>query len=172
MAAMEEETPAYVRIGKGGEPELNYLREDLKLGYREYFDGPDGVILFTGTIGDEVISAGKILQERGLNPTIASLSQLDLRLMSHLKTICQGKFVMTVEEHVVAGGFGSMVRELLQTDFTNTRIISCGVEKLLEREVGSQPYLRGIYGLDAISLSQKFEESLELSIPYLDHAKD
>jgi hypothetical protein len=65
-----------------------------------------------------------------------------------------------------------MVRELLQTDFTNTRIISCGVEKLLEREVGSQPYLRGIYGLDAISLSQKFEESLELSIPYLDHAKD
>lgn len=161
--AMEEETPAYVRIGKGGEPELNYLREDIKLGYREYLDGPDGIILFTGTIGDEVISAGKILRERGLHPTIASLSQLNLRIMSHLKENCQGKFVMTVEEHAVAGGFGSMVREFLQTDFTSTKIVSCGVEKLLEREVGSQQYLRGIYGLDAISLSQKFEKFLELS---------
>jgi transketolase len=163
MAALGEETPAYVRIGKGGEPLLKHMREELKLGFREYLDGPDGIILFTSTIGDEVIAAGKILQERGLNPTIASFSQLNSKQIGHLKTINQGKFVMTVEEHTVAGGFGSMVRELLQNDFTNSRIISCGVEKLLEREVGSQRYLRGIYGLDAISLSKKFEKFLELS---------
>jgi len=162
-AALEEETPAYVRIGKGGEPLLNHVREDLKSGYREYLDGPDGVILFTSTIGDEVISAGKILQERGLNPTIASFSQLNSKQMSHLKTITKAKFVMTVEEHMVAGGFGSMVRELLQNDFTKSRIISCGIEKLIEREVGSQRYLRSAYGLDAISLSKKFEKLLELS---------
>jgi transketolase C-terminal domain/subunit len=139
------------------------LWQDLKAGYREYLNGPDGIILFTGTIGDEVISAGNILQERGLNPTIASFSQLNLKQMTHLKANSQDKFIMTVEEHTVAGGFGSMVREMLQNDFTNAGIISCGVEKLLEREVGSQQYLRGIYGLDAISLSQKFEKSLELS---------
>ncbi len=162
-AVLEEETPAYVRIGKGGEPLLNQMREDLKLGYREYLDGPDGIILFTSTIGDEVISAGKILQKRGLNPTIASCSQLNSKQMSHLKSKSQGTFVMTVEEHTIAGGFGSMVRELLQNEFTNSRIISCGVERLLEREVGSQRYLRSVYGLDAISLSKKFEEFLELS---------
>jgi transketolase len=165
LATLGEEAPAYVRIGKGGEPELSYLRADLKLGYREYLDGPDGIILFTGTIGGEVISAGKILQEKGLNPTIASLSQLNLKQMSHLKTNSKGTFVMTIEEHTLAGGFGSMVRELLQSEFANTRIFSCGIEKLLEREVGSQRYLRGIYGLDAISLSEKFEKLLELSRP-------
>jgi transketolase len=163
VASLEEETPAYVRIGKGGEPSLNPMREDSKLGYREYLDGPDGIILFTSTIGDEVISAGKILEERGLCPTIASCSQLNSKQMSHLVSKSQGKFIMTVEEHTIAGGFGSMVRELLQNDFTNSGIISCGVEKLLEREVGSQQYLRGIYGLDAISLSQKFEKFLAVS---------
>lgn len=163
VASLEEETPAYVRIGKGGEPSLNPMREDSKLGYREYLDGPDGIILFTSTIGDEVISAGKILEERGLCPTIASCSQLNSKQISHLVSKSQGKFIMTVEEHTIAGGFGSMVRELLQNDFTNSGIISCGVEKLLEREVGSQQYLRGIYGLDAISLSQKFEKFLAVS---------
>lgn len=163
IAVLEEETPAYVRIGKGGEPLLNQMREDLKLGYREYLDGPDGIILFTSTIGDEVIAAGKILQERGLNPTIASCSQINSKQMSHLKLKSQGKFVMTVEEHTIAGGFGSLVRELLQNEFTNSRILSCGVERLLEREVGSQRYLRSVYGLDAISLGKKFEDFLELS---------
>lgn len=163
IATLEEAAPTYVRIGKGGEPMLNHLRQDLKVGYREYLNGPDGIILFTGTVGDEVISAGNILKERGLNPTIASFSQLNLKQLTHLKTKSQGKFIMTVEEHTVAGGFGSMVREILQNDLTNARILSCGVEKLLEREVGSQHYLRGIYGLDAISLSRKFEKFLAVS---------
>lgn len=163
LAVLKDESPAYVRIGKGGEPFLPHTREDLRTGYREYLDGPDGIILFTSTIGDEVISASKILKERDLNPTIASFSQLNSKQMSHLKTISQGKFVMTVEEHTVAGGFGSIVRELLQAEFSNSRIISCGVEQLLEREVGSQRYLRGIYGLDAMSLSRKFEKFFELS---------
>jgi transketolase len=163
IATLEEAAPTYVRIGKGGEPLLNHLRQDIQVGYREYLDGPDGIILFTGTVGDEVISAGNILKERGLNPTIASFSQLNFKQMTHLKTKSQGKFIMTVEEHTVAGGFGSMVREILQNDLTNARILSCGIEKLLEREVGSQQYLRGIYGLDAISLSRKFEKFLAVS---------
>lgn len=156
-AVLKHETPAYVRIGKGGEPLLNFKKEEIELGYREYSDGPDGIILFTSTIGDEVISAGKILVERGLNPTIASFSQLNQMQMNHLKSLNQGKPVMTVEEHIVAGGFGSLVREILQTDCMSSKIKSCGIEKLLEREVGIQRYLRGIYGLDAKSLSRKFE---------------
>lgn len=163
VAALEDETPAYVRLGKGGEPLLNFTREDIKTGYREYQDGPDGVILFTSTIGDEVISASKILQKRGLKPTIASFSQLNSKQMYHLKSITLGKFIMTVEEHTLAGGFGSMVGEQLQAHFTTSRIISCGIEKLLEREVGGQRYLRGIYGLDAFTLSEKFEKFYEFS---------
>lgn len=161
VAALEDETPAYVRIGKGGEPLLHFKREDNKTGYREYLDGPDGLIIFTSTIGDEVISAGKILQDRGLNPTIASFSRLNPMLMADLKSITKGKIVMTVEEHTLSGGFGSIVGEIQQTHFPSSRIINCGIERLFEREVGSQRYLRGVYGLDAITLSKKFEKFYE-----------
>lgn len=163
VSVLKEETPAYVRIGKGGEPLLNYQNEDLSLGYREYLAGPDGIILFTSTIGDEVIAASKILQGRGLNPTVASFSQLNSTKISHLKPVSRGQFIMTVEEHIISGGFGSMVREVLQAEFSNARIVNCGIEKLFEREVGSQKYLREVYNLDALSLSEKYEKFFALS---------
>ena len=103
------------------------------------------------------MSACEILNSRGLHPKVASFSQLNSTQMTVLESLSQGKFVMTVEEHVTAGGFGSLVGEFLSTQFGNSRMVKCGVEKLHEREVGSQKYLRQIYGLDAQSLSKKFE---------------
>jgi transketolase C-terminal domain/subunit len=52
--------------------------------------------------------------------------------------------VITLEEHVIAGGLGSMLREIAPD---NVRIRSLAVSNTAADVVGSQEYLRAVHGL-------------------------
>jgi transketolase len=158
LKVIGDQKPAYVRLGKGGEEELQSLRKDSTFGVREYFSGEDGLILFTSTIGSEVITAAKLLQSRGIFPTVRSLSYVEAEVARSLFLDSKFKFIMTVEEHIVSGGFGSFIREILGNLPIQMQITVLGVSKLQERETGDQGYLRKIYGLDAYSIADKFEQ--------------
>ena len=153
-----DQKPAYVRLGKGGENNLHPLRKESAFGTREFFSGPDGLILFTSTIGSEVIPAINLLHGRGIFPTVKSLSYLEAELARSLFSDSKFEFIMTVEEHIVSGGFGSFIRETFGNMSTDIQIDTLGIGKLVERETGDQHYLRKIYGLDASSIAQQFEQ--------------
>jgi transketolase len=76
---MKNSKPSYLRLGKGGEIDLNAKTSNKLTGHRTYQEGPDGLLLFMGTIGNEVLAAGKLLDGFGIHPTIASISHIDKR---------------------------------------------------------------------------------------------
>ncbi|HNW94436.1 MAG TPA: transketolase C-terminal domain-containing protein, partial [bacterium] len=109
-------------------------------------------------IGDRVEAAEEAaerLVKEGLNPTVVNarfLKPLDeTTLLAELK---RHALVVTVENHVVAGGFGSAVNELLLANrLGDRRVINLGFpDKFIEH--GSPAQLFARYKLDATGIVQ------------------
>jgi 1-deoxy-D-xylulose-5-phosphate synthase len=113
--------------------------------------GNEVAIIAIGTMVHPAIEAAKNLEEdHQISATVVNVrfvKPLDADLILELarKT---GKIV-TVEEHVLQGGFGSAVLELLQVHGLNQIDVRCiGLpDKYIEH--GSQCFLRHKYGLDS-----------------------
>ena len=73
----------------------------------------------------------------------------------------QTKHVITVEENVLQGGFGSAVLELFEEKgLTNIRLKRLGIPDLFV-EHGPQPTLRAKYGIDEEGIVRAVKEILE-----------
>jgi transketolase len=133
--------PKYVRLGKGGEGELTADMVDNGKGFSISFGDNETLILCTGNILSEALKLRE--SQVAENPTIAScydFSQLPIFLNEH-----HFKKIITVEEHVSRGGFGSLVRELSSSNATV--VVSIAVEGINSNVSGTQVHLREKYGL-------------------------
>ena len=67
---------------------------------------------------------------------------------------------MTCEEHNVIGGLGGAVAEVMaEMRVKRARLLRIGMPDCYASVVGSQPYLRGEYGLDAEQIAKRIEKS-------------
>ncbi len=140
--------PKYVRLGKGGEGRITEDFNKDRNGFSIAQGHNRSVILSTGNILSEAIKLRDILQ--GKLPTIAScydFSQLP-------KFLGENKFenIVTLEEHILRGGFGSLVREL--SEFNQVKISSIAISNIDSNVSGSQKHLREKYNLTADSLKK------------------
>lgn len=127
-------------------------------------DGEDLMILAVGACLYPALEASKLLEERGVHATVVNarfVKPLDRdRLLPLMLRIGR---VITVEENVLAGGFGSAVLEMLQDgtrEVPEVKVLRIGIgDEFVEH--GSPAELRARYGLDAQSIAQRALESLE-----------
>jgi 1-deoxy-D-xylulose-5-phosphate synthase len=123
---------------------------DLEIGKAEVLEAGDEIaIIAAGNMVGPVLSAAVRLRDDGIRPYVINarfLKPLDEELI--LTIAEKTKKIVTVEENVLAGGFGSAVLECLNkagvSDVTVKRI---GVDDEFV-EHGSQSILRKKYGLD------------------------
>lgn len=146
------ERSAYLRLGKGGE--LNYSTFDHVYKFPDQFSQApscDLPILVNGPIIDEVVAAAKRAAELGVRVNIFSCWSID-KLISNAHLFSSYNRILTIEEHVIRGGFGSLVDEILGE---KTRVEKIGIKKIKPDVNGSQKYLRSYYCLDADSILNK-----------------
>jgi 1-deoxy-D-xylulose-5-phosphate synthase len=152
--AVEYPGPAAVRYprGNGFGVDIDSAPHPLKIGKAEILrEGDDLAIIAVGLMVQPAIEAAKNLAEdEDILATVVNarfVKPLDTELILGLaqKT---GKIV-TVEENVLQGGFGSAVLELLQAHGLDHVIVRCiGLpDEYIEH--GPQSILRHKYGLDA-----------------------
>ncbi len=161
-AALQQDHPVYIRIGKKGEPDIHAHRTQLDIG--KVFvvrEGHDITMLSTGTMIAEVIKAADWLQQRGISAEIISshtVKPLDEEYLSAAAK--RFKLFVTIEEHGLIGGLSSAVAEWCAK--TNTKIphVSMGTPDEFMHETGSQEYARKKYGLVADSIVERIEFSL------------
>lgn len=115
-----------------------------------------------GSVLGEVLCAADLLQQNGLNATVVSLHTLkpiDANALCELAS--QHEVVVTVEEHVLAGGLGSAVAEVLaDANATPRRLLRLGLDgKTYVSAVGSQDYLRKQCGLDGRSIAARVSQA-------------
>ena len=142
-AILENQNPKYVRLGKGGEPDLTTSFDNSKLGMSILKGDPNFAIVSTGSILNESIKLRELLGDK--QPTI--LSFYDLSMIRSYLSLNRFTKILSIEEHVLRGGFGSLVAENLEwkgCDFERF-----GISEVNSELSGSQSYLRDQYGLTA-----------------------
>ena len=68
---------------------------------------------------------------------------------------------MTVEEHYVVGGIGSLVSEIVAEKGLRCRVVRCGVNAAPDGITGRQAYLRDAHGLSRERLAETARSLLE-----------
>jgi len=146
--------PKYLRLGKGGE-------SNHSIGFNEFTDGASVklgdsrmTIVSTGAILEEVILAEYELKRAGIFPTIINVRNLSN--VSELRKYMSGQLVLTVEEHLIRGGFGSIIREVSEN--SAEKIKNLGIESIDVKMNGSAKFLRKRYKIDSESIAQQAKE--------------
>ncbi len=125
-------------------------------------DGGDLVILAIGRCVNDALAAANLLEEEGIHVCVVDarfVKPLDADLILALaRTIPK---MITVEEHVLDGGFGSAVLELLADNFVMARVHRMGIgDEFVEH--GSQAILRQLHKLDVSSIVKAARKIHEL----------
>ena len=151
--AVRHDRPIALRYprGRGVGVDVDPSPIPIEIGKGEIIsDGEDVALIAVGSSVMEAEKAGEILMEQGISAAVINarfVTPLDKELI--LNTAQRIGSVVTVEEHMVNGGFGSAVLELLaDNDITDCRIRRIGVRQTFV-EHGAQKILRSVYEVDA-----------------------
>lgn len=149
--------PAYLRLGRSGEKQLNSSAPMLKAGeFNALLKGNDGSILFTGAIGTLALQAQETLKSKGKNVGVYSVPFLSSLKPESLKEVAAIGPIVTIEEHSTRGGLGSALLELASISGINADIRIMGVSQHNLAEIGDQSFLRTSNGLTVEKIVERF----------------
>ncbi len=163
--ALEYKGPAAIRYPRGaarGVP-VDENPEPIAIGrWEELKRGTDMVILAVGASVAPSLEASQMLEAKGWKAGVVNarfIKPLDEKMLLALAS--STPLLLTVEENVLAGGFGSAVLEYLSTEGGGgARVERLGVpDRFVEH--GSQEVLRSKYGLDAAGIYQRALKAME-----------
>ncbi len=161
-AALEMEGPVYLRFGRAAVPVINTgadYKFEIGKGVK-LRDGKDVTIIATGICVDSALTAAKKLAEDGIEADVINIHTIkpidkDIILESAKKT---GK-VVTVEEHSVIGGLGSVVCNVLSENLP-TPVKKIGMNDKFG-ESGPASALVAKYGLDGDGVYNTVKEFIK-----------
>jgi 1-deoxy-D-xylulose-5-phosphate synthase len=111
--------------------------------------GTDVLILAVGVTVTAALEAKEQLEDQNISATVVNsrfVKPLDAELINRLAR--EIPFILTVEENVLQGGFGSAVLECLaDARITASRVVRLGISDTFVQH-GSQRVLRSKYGVD------------------------
>ena len=152
-AMIEYEGPVYMRIGNPKIPQL-FEEKEFEIGKGNVLrEGKDLSIITTGSVTGAALQAADILAKEGISVEIIGMPTVcpvDEQLIK--QTAAKTGRVLTVEEHYMDGGLGTMVSEVLsETDGVKVR--RHGVPKVYAT-TGSYEQLLNYYKLDAEGIAE------------------
>ena len=156
FTAVEHPGPVALRYprGRGVGVAFSSTLSKVPIGKAEVLrEGQDLLILALGASVYPALEAAKELEKQGFSATVVNarfVKPLDEPLILNLAT--QHGRILTVEENVLAGGFGSAVLELLaDQDLFGVHVKRLGIPDIF-MEHGTQDILRKKYELDAAGI--------------------
>lgn len=147
--------PFSIRYPRGNGFLIDWKKEfsEIPIGKGEKIcDGEDIAILTIGTIAYEALIAKEKLAENGIFPAIFDLrfvKPLDNELLHQIMR--KFKYILTVEDNSIIGGFGSAIAEFMaNNNYSNTLKILGIPDRFIEH--GTQKELYKLCGYDADSI--------------------
>lgn len=152
--------PCYVRLERGGEPEIFSKNEKFEIGkLKEVRKGYDIAVITIGTVINEAIKAADILREQNNYISVYSVYSLKPIDKEQILEIAKKyKYIITVEEHQIIGGLGSTIAEIIAENNMITKIIRLGLNDEFTSVVGNQEYLREVYKINYKNIIKICEE--------------
>lgn len=164
--ALNHNGPVSIRYPRGcgaGMPLSVLPIQSIPIGQAEILArGPDAVIFAIGNMVMSAMEACSMLRSKNINVSVVNcrfIKPLDIKTIIPLATTIPN--IITVEENVLQGGFGSAVLECLaDASVAFDKVIRLGIgDQFVEH--GSQNILRSKYGLDAVSIASAVEKMMQ-----------
>jgi len=160
----EEPSPQYIRFDRAGIPELYRGREiDFNEGVVLIKGGKDLCIIATGIMVHQALKVADNLEEKGLKVGVMDLYRLkpinkDL-LFKHLQGV---RRVVTLEEHLLAGGMGSAIAEIFIDEGFDRLMLRIGQDDKFVFDYGGRQVIWEKYGLDVASITTRISNWIGL----------
>lgn len=149
--------------GRGVLADWHCPLEEVKVGTgRKLRDGDDIAVLSVGPVGNNVVKAVEMMENDGDGISVA---HYDMRFVKPLdenllkEVAAKFKHVITVEDGVREGGFGSAVIEWMEDNGQYLDIVRLGLPDHFV-EHGTVAQLQSIVGIDAEGIRRTIEETL------------
>lgn len=153
--------PAYVRMGRGAVPDLYTGEESFTLGKAHQIrEGSDLTLIACGEMVYYAAEAGKMLEAQGIHARILDMHTVKpLDQEAVLAAAKDTGLIVTVEEHMVHGGLGSAVAELLSDkNPIPVKIMGLPDENII---AGTSTELFAYYHIDAQGIFDAANEMLK-----------
>ncbi|MGE4219782.1 MAG: transketolase family protein [Alphaproteobacteria bacterium] len=154
--------PAYIRLGKGGDPVVTGGIEDFAIGRAYPLRAPGRVgFVSTGVMTGRALAACDLLAERGMAAGVLHMPTVKPLDAEGLLGFAAGTdLLVTVEEHVLAGGLGSAVLECLADAGRMQNVLRLGIPDRFAAQYGSQDSLLALYGLQPDAMAERVAMAL------------
>jgi transketolase len=162
--ALSGDAPAYLRIGKKGEPPIHTRPPPLAQGRGTVLRaGTRAALLACGPILGNVLAAAESLGREGLRPTVVSLPSLKPLDEGLLAELARGhELWVSVEEHSLLGGLGGALAEWIGSQPEGRpRLRRLGTGDEFPRQVTDQAEARRRWSLDPAGIARAVRTALE-----------
>jgi transketolase len=163
-AALRQDHPVYIRLGKKGEPVVHAgPLADFAIGKAITITrGSDVCLLSTGNMLPEAVEAVHALKRQGISAEVVSfhtVKPLDEACLTDV--FARFPLVATIEEHSRIGGFGAAIAEwLVDTRVRPRQFIRFGTPDAFFKQSGEQEFARKALGLSAHQIAEKISAAL------------
>lgn len=161
-ASVHHAGPIYLRVAKGGERVISKGGGEFVFGKAvsllQKSAGADVTFLATGVMAAYCLDAADSLLGQGIGCQVVhfhSVKPLDSE--SVLKALAQSRIVISVEEHLINGGFGSAVAEIVAENAWRFPVLfkRLGLPDAFVERYGSQEDLLRLYHLDGKGIGEQ-----------------
>ena len=165
VTAIEHNGPVSIRYprGKGVGVEIDKDIQPIRIGNGELLEDGSDVLLIA--VGNSVVESNKALEK--LKEKNISCALINARFVKPLDKVLILKMaeqigkVITIEDHVLDGGFGSAVLELFaDNNLSNITTKRIGIKNCFV-EHGPQEILKAEYGIDSSAICKAVEEFVQ-----------
>jgi transketolase len=174
-ALVTHEGPAYLRLGRDGEPDVHLSPPAFQLGRAICVrEGHDLTLISTGGMLHNTVNAAALLARQGIEarvlsmPTLKPLDEDAIRAAAR-----ETAAIFTIEEHSVVGGLGGAVAEvLLEAEQRPAYFLRLGIPDHFASLAGTQEYLLERYGLTAPQIAETAGRALRRLVVRVMEAKE
>lgn len=119
--------PAYIRLDRQLLPQIYFPGCNFEKGFSELKKGEDVCIVSTGNMVHKALEAHEALRESGKSVGVIDLYQLNPVSSDFKDALKKYKKIVSVEEHLVNGGLGSIVSETITDNDLDLRLKRIGL---------------------------------------------
>ena len=157
--------PAYLRLGRSGEPLVHSERIDFQIGKAICAaDGDDVTLIATGTMLHATAQAARQLVREGVTARVLSMHTIKpLDVDAVYAAARETQAIITVEEHSIIGGLGSAVAEVLAESSDRPVPFKRMALPSAFTPVGSREFLNKSYSLSVEGIVDSVTRILEFA---------
>lgn len=148
-AIAEYDGPVYMRLLRAQVPQvLDPASYKFAIGKATRLrSGTDLAIISTGLMTPRALETATALASQGISATVLHVPTLKPLDEAAIATVAREvPLVISAENHVIRGGLGTAIADVLVEQRINTRLVKVGIPDAFI-ECGSLPYLQDKYGL-------------------------